>query len=152
VRLDVAVQHARAMCGPEGGEHRQPDPGGAPRRQWTVFLDHLMQGPRRHVLHDDPRPRLGVHDVVDLHDVGMVELGRSPGLAERAVAQFVALGLGQPVRRDDLLDRHVTVQHLIAGEPDPAHPAAADRLQQAVPAGNPHRPQTASPSSAPRSR
>ena len=40
--------------------------------------------------------------------------------------------VGEPGRRHDLLDRDVAVQHLVARQPDPAHAAGADQVEQPV--------------------
>ena len=53
----------------------------------------------------------------------MVEPGRGTRLPQGPRAQLGPLVVGQPGRRNHLLDRHLAVQHLVAGPPDPAHAA-----------------------------
>ena len=138
VRLDVAVQHAGPVRGGQRVQHGEADPGGGDRRVGPVLVDHLVQGAGRHVLHHDPRQVLGVHDVVDPDHVRMVEPAGAARLTQRAVAQPGLLVVGHPVRRDELLDGDVPVEHLVAGQPDPAHAAGTDRLEQAIPTGDEH--------------
>jgi hypothetical protein len=70
----------------------------------------------------------------------VVEPGGAAGLTERTVAEFVLLVVGQPVRRDELLDGDVAVEHFVAGHPDPAHASGADRLEETIPTGDEHQP------------
>src|SRR3990170_7521088 len=74
-------------------------------------------------LHHDVGRVLDLADVVDGDDVGMVELGgglrlmhqpRPPGSAQAGFAQY--------------LDRHVTLELLVAGAVDGGHSPAADLL------------------------
>ena len=58
------------------------------------------------------------------------------GLPQGAQLQLLALVGGQPMGRDDLLDRDVAAQHLVAGEPHPAHATGTERLDQSVPLGD----------------
>jgi hypothetical protein len=140
VRLDVAVQHARPVCGGQGVQHVEADPGGLDRHERAVLRDHLMQGAGGDVLHHDPRQVVGVHHVVDPHDVRVIQASGAPGLAERAIAQPVLLVVGHPVGRDELLHRDVSIEHFVTGHPDPAHASSADRLVETIPTGDEHPP------------
>src|SRR5213078_3412689 len=65
-------------------------------------------------------------------DIRMVHAGRRAGLPQCPLAQFQALVVGQSERQRDFLDRHVATENLVAGQPDPSHPAGANRSTEPV--------------------
>jgi hypothetical protein len=113
-------------------QYRQPDVRRAFRGERPVLLDDLVERSGPDQLHHDPRPALGPHDVVHRDHVRVIEASGGARLAQGALEHLVALGVGELQRQDDFLDRHVTVQHLVAGEPDPAHPACTYLARQPV--------------------
>ena len=134
--LDVAVHDPGPVRRAQRGEHAQADPGDLRRRLRAVLGDDLVQRPRWYVLHDDPRPRFLVDHVIDAYHVGMVQPVDRPRFAQSPGRRQVLLGGGEPGRRYDLLDRDIPAQHLVVPEPDPAHPAGAERPHQPVPLGD----------------
>jgi hypothetical protein len=62
----------------------------------------------------------------------MVHAGRGARLAQRPLAQLQPLVVGQSERQRDFLDRHVTAENLVAGQPDAAHAAGANRTTEPV--------------------
>src|SRR4051812_49302607 len=68
----------------------------------------------------------------------MVEPGRAAGFPQRTVLEPGFFLVAHPVRRYEFLDRHVPVEHLVAGQPDSAHAAGADRLAETIPTGDAH--------------
>jgi len=79
-------------------------------------------------LHDEVRRRVLPAEVVDAHDVAVVDLRHGPRLGHE-----VALERGTPGRfGTDQLDRDVTLELLVAAEQDHAHRAAAELSHHAV--------------------
>src|SRR5205814_8111529 len=76
--------------------------------------------------------------VVEPPEVRVGPAGGGARLAEGTPAQLFALVFGEADGEDDLLDRHLAVQDLVVGLPDPAHAADAQRGAKPVPSGNPH--------------
>ena len=68
--------------------------------------------------------------------VAVRQPGRDPALAHRALTDRVGGILAQPFGGDHLLDGHLAVEELIAGQPHRAHAATTDPGQQAVSPGN----------------
>jgi hypothetical protein len=129
------VHHAGAVGGAQGTEDLESDvdnPGGW---QGAVLVDHLVQRPRRHVLHDDPRMHVGADDVVDADDAGVAEPCGRARLAQGTGAHLVALLRSQARRQHDLFDGDVPVQHLVSRQPDAAHAALAERPDKSVALG-----------------
>ena len=58
------------------------------------------------------------------------------GLAQRPFPHLLTLFGGQSRRRDQLLDRHLTVQDLVVRLPDTAHATLTERLHEPVPVGD----------------
>ncbi|PRX21541.1 hypothetical protein CLV67_106321 [Actinoplanes italicus] len=140
VRFHVTMEDTGSVRGGERVEHGQADSCGDRRLVRPVFIEDLMERTGRHVLHDDPGQALGVHDVVDPDHVRMVETSGAACLTEGPSMHAVLFSIGHPRGRHDFLDGHVAVQHLVPGQPDPAHPAGADRFQKAVPVCDEHLP------------
>ena len=123
------------MRGAQGARDLAADLGGAGGRQRAALVQDLLEGPGPHQLHDDPRPVVLVHDVVDGHDARVAQRRRGAGLPQRPAVPVGALLVAQPVREDHLLDRHVAAEGLVAGAPHGAHGSAPDHGLEPVPAG-----------------
>jgi len=98
--------------------------------------DLRAQRPAGDELHHDPRCAVMLYYVMDGDYPGMVQPRRGPRLPHRAGNQFTALGRRQLPRQQHLLDRHLTVEHLVVTAPYPPHAALADRLGQQVSPAN----------------
>jgi len=86
-------------------------------------------------LHDYPRPPAVLNDVIHANDVQVIKPSRRAGLAKTTLPELIPLPGAELWRPEDLLDRHVPVEELVAGQPDKAHPATADDSPQPVPPG-----------------
>ena len=100
----------------------------SPGRRPPPSVDELGEVGADHVLHDQPLLLALADEVEDGHDVRVVEPGRESRLA---------LGAHQPWRvpageEPDALERDLAPEQLVAGQPDGAHPALADLVQQDV--------------------
>jgi hypothetical protein len=126
-RFDVVVDDAGPVGRLQGVNQVQPDPGRRRRRQRPRPLDQLTQGRRRHQLHDQEQPPVGLDHVVEGDDPRMVEPGRGPGLPQRPLPQRRPAGAGGPGRQLDLLDGHRAAEQDVVGPPHRAHPAPAQR-------------------------
>ncbi|GAA1404173.1 hypothetical protein GCM10009639_49860 [Kitasatospora putterlickiae] len=133
--LDVAVLDAGRVRGAQRGEHTAADPGGLGDGERAAG-DPVGEAAAGDQFHDQPGVGVpgGVDDVVDHRDVRVLEAGERAGLAQHALAQFVGgggVGRGhRRVRRADLLERDLAVQHGVAGAPDQSHAPAAEAFQQ----------------------
>ena len=81
----------------------------------------------------DQRSAVIVGDIMDGDDPRMVEASRRAGLPQHPPDQQIPLLGHQAVGQQDLLDRHLAIEDLVAGSPHPAHPTLADRLDQPIP-------------------
>ncbi len=129
VRLDIAVKDSRrvdvAKRGEElGGERRRVDR--------LAARDPLGERAAIDVLHHQIGALAGV-EVVDADEVRVLKARRQGGLAPEA-AQELAIA-GDRVGED--LDRDLSVEALVGGEPDRGHPAAPDRSLEPVAAPEP---------------
>ena len=80
------------------------------------------------VLHDDEVAALGLGDLVDMADVGVVERRRRPGLADETLVRlFVPLHFGRKELQCD-----AAVERCVLGQEYLAHAAPADLLEDAV--------------------
>jgi hypothetical protein len=87
------------------------------------------------VLHHDPdRPSAAITSYT-CTTLGWFRPRRGAGLPQRAALHRVAFVVGAIRRQDDLLDRHIALEHVVVGEPDPAHAARAQRGAQPVATG-----------------
>lgn len=84
----------------QGRDQFEPDTGRGGRVERSVLDHELFEGAARDEFHDDPQPLALVHDVVDAHDVGMVDPSRGPGFAQGAFAA------GSGVLRIESVDPH----------------------------------------------
>ncbi len=83
-RLDVAVLQALGVGHAEGLQHVGPDPGGMRGRHGAELAYGLGQRAAPQQLHDQPRPVLLDHDVVQRHDAGMAQPRGGLRLAHRS--------------------------------------------------------------------
>ena len=128
--LEVAMDDAAAM----GGVERLG--------QLVRDVDHLAHGQQRaarggvqrlalDVLHHDEDAAVGVADLVDLADEGMIERGGGERLAPQPLARDgVRLGRGR-----QQLDGDAALEARVLGEKHLAHAAGAERREDAVAAG-----------------
>ncbi len=123
------------MRGPQRGQYPKPDPGRLPTVDQAGFPGRVGEGRTADVLHDDPRAVVVVEDVVDGDDPGMRDPGRGPGLCLGPLVQHGPVGLGDVTAQGQLFHRDGPVQHFVVRAPHPAHPAAADGLNQPVAPG-----------------
>jgi len=124
------------LGGAQRRQHGEPDLRHPPGRQRAVLLHHVVQGAGPDQLHHDPGPALVLQDVIDRDHVRVAQPAAGAGLAHRALVELGPLLDRHVLREHDLLDRDVPMKHLIAGEPDPTHPAAADEARQPVAIGD----------------
>jgi len=118
------------------GEQLAADLGRALRGQRAVLGHDVPQRPGGHEFHHDPRPPAVFHDVVDRDHVRVAEPRRGPGLPQGALPEHGTLRLGDVEGRRDLLDRYLTVEQLVGGQPHRAHAATAEFPDQPVPPGD----------------
>jgi hypothetical protein len=137
--LDVAVQDARRVCRAQRAEHVPAHACGFRRREHTV-AEPPVQRHATDQLHDDPRVRRvrRLDDLVDRHDVRVLQPGERAGLAHDALPllgrQRGVVLEQHGVGRAHLLDGDLAVQAHIAGAPHRPHPTATQPLQQLEPA------------------
>ena len=103
-------------------------PDGLLDGQRAALLDEAVERPALDVLHDDEVELVGLADVVDADDVGMVQGGGGAALAVEPLQGADVLDL---VRREDL-QRDLPLQTRMLREVDRAHAALAERAEQAV--------------------
>ena len=75
-------------------------------------------------------------NVVNRDHVRVAEPRRGTGLPQHALPEDGTLRLGDVEGRRDLLDRYLTVEQLVGGQPHRAHAAAAELPEQPVPPGD----------------
>ncbi len=134
--FDIAVHHARAVCGGEGGGHLRADVGGLGDGQGAALVENGGEAARGQVLHHQHGLCAVVGDVVDRDRVRVLEPGRDPSLAEGALPRPVRLGVVQPRGQQELLHRDGAVQPDVEGAPDDSHRAAADAVVEPVSPGD----------------
>jgi hypothetical protein len=128
VRLDVAVDHAAAVCELERlqGLHGVAD--GLRLGQRRALGDLLLERRPLDVLHRDVVGALGLAAVIDGDDVGMAEAGRGRRLAAEPLHEAGVAGVA--VGQD--LDRHPAMQGLVLRQVDVRHAAGSDPAFQPV--------------------
>jgi hypothetical protein len=130
--LDVAVQYARGVRGPQRAQHPQPDSRGLPGLDAPGLLDLVGERAALDQLHHDPRAAVVLQYVVHGDDGRVVDprgrarLGPGPGEQHGLVA------VGHVERGRQLLDGDGPVQHLVVRTPHPAHAATADGVDEPV--------------------
>ena len=93
-----------------------------------AFADLLAQRPAFQEGHDDERPPVGLVDLVNGADVGMVERGGGLGFALEALAAFV---VAEQVRREEF-EGDGPVEFRVCGFVHHAHPAFTELVGDAV--------------------
>ena len=121
-RLDVAVDEILLVRRVERlgdlGEELDRSLGG----ERTVLGNELREVVALDVAHGEEEDTAIFARLVDGDDVGMVERGRDPRLAQEALAEALVLGeLG-----GDHLERDLAPETLLLGAVDRTHPSAAD--------------------------
>nr|WP_246598264.1 hypothetical protein [Nocardia tengchongensis] len=82
------MQHTLAVRVIQRGPDVATD-GQRPIRRNTVQFSGIRS---IHILHGDPEPVLGDAAIVDLHDIGMVEVGRDIGFTLEPLPYLVVVG------------------------------------------------------------
>ncbi len=129
--LDVPVQDAPRVDLPQRRDETEPDPGRLAGAEGPLLREDPLQGTARDQLHDDPQAFALVDHVVDPYDVGVVDPGRGPGLAQGAFAARPAV-LGVMAVDPHFLDGDLPVEYFVGGSPHPPHSPLADTLDQAI--------------------
>jgi hypothetical protein len=125
--LQIAVNDAGGMCfrqriGDLDGTFQcfiEPQP---------LAPDHLVERFARHVFHGDEVDAVGLRDVVDVNDVGMVKSGYCLGLLYEPP---LSLGIGDFLGRQNL-DGDEPVQVRVPGLVHHAHSAVAERFDDMI--------------------
>src|SRR5262249_25285285 len=126
-RLQVPVDHA-ALVGVLHRPRQRLDQLGRLARRRRAGGKAVVQAAALHVGHREVRRPLVLADLVDRHDVRVVQLRRRLGLA----AEALPLRLAGQLAVEDHLHRDGAVEADLAGLPDHAHAAAGDLLQKLV--------------------
>jgi hypothetical protein len=127
-RLDVAVHQPLSVRGRQRCAHLHPKLGSPPGRQPALVGQQLGQALAGHILHHQI-VLSGIRAAVEHgHDVGMAEAGRAAGLTPEPLHEHRVLGIG----RAEHLDRHLPLQHPVAGQVHPGHPAHPQQRAQPV--------------------
>jgi hypothetical protein len=123
------VDHAAVAVGEaERGGDVGGDLRGAVGVEPALVRDQLGQALALDVLHDDEVRAVGLAPVVDADDVGVVQRRGRLGLAPEPLDEA---GVGGQ-RREQHLDRHGPVEHLVTGQVDLGHAAAPEPPVQLV--------------------
>jgi hypothetical protein len=120
------VQDAGAVRRPERGQDTEAHLSGLRGRQRPVFDDHIAQRTVRNKLHHEPWLAVFLDDVVDGDHVRVAEPRGHLGFPQGATARDLPFPRVQQRGPDDLLDRDIAAQQLVACPPDDSHPAPAD--------------------------
>jgi hypothetical protein len=129
--LDVPVQHASRVHLAQRGDQSEPDPCRAARAQRPVLRQDPVQGAAVDQFHHDPQAFALVHHVVHAHDVGVVDPGRGPGLAQGAFAAGPGVLLVHAVYAH-FLDGDLPVEDFVGGPPHPPHSPLTNAFDQPV--------------------
>ncbi len=144
-RLDVPVDDAGPVRGLQRGQHLQRQAQGLQDGQRAAPLQHRAQRLAGDQFHDQVGDRAGGGsgrrapgrhvlgrpagaEVVHADDAGVPQPGHHPGLVVEPLREA---GFVQQRGFQDL-DSHPAVEHLVLGEPDIAHRAAAEPFAQPV--------------------
>jgi hypothetical protein len=127
------VQDVLLVCSLQRGQHLEADRRCALRAERSLRLQLVMQRSRRQQLRDDPRAAVYLNQVKNLDHVPVGDLGGYPRFPGGVAAGGPLIPGRESVRPDQLLDRHVALDALVAGAPDDPHAAAADDLDEPVP-------------------
>jgi hypothetical protein len=125
IGLEVTVHDPGRMRVGEGIGHDRTDLCHPSPIKFPSTGDGLSEGLTGDELHDDPGLPVMRNHVVDRNDAWVIQSCRSPRLAHGPLDKIITLTCGEVVGQHDLLDRHFTVQQLIAPTPHPAHATLA---------------------------
>ena len=128
VGLDVAVDQAVVERVVEGPADLGDDVDRAALVDRATPLEQFADGGSVDELHGEIMNVVGLADVDPLDDVGVVELGHRPGLAQEPLPEPV---VGSVLGRE-ALDRHDPVHRYLQGLVDGAHGALADLADDLV--------------------
>jgi hypothetical protein len=132
--LEIAVDDASPVGGVERRRDLAQDPQRVLGRQATEALEARVEGLALEELHDDVGAAVGVvAEVEDLHDAGIGDRGRGPGLVEEPLDDVL---VGRQ-RRLQHLDRGAASEQRVLGQVDRAHAALPELLDDAVRAEHP---------------
>jgi hypothetical protein len=134
--LHVAVLDAVAVRGGQRGGGVAPDAGHLTGWQRALLGDDGREAAGGEVLHDQPRPAVLLHHVVDADGVRVLQARGEAGLAHGPGLRAVHLGVVEAVQCEQLLGRDKAVELLVVGLPDDSHRALADLLLQLVAASD----------------
>ncbi len=134
-RLDVAVQHARAVGGGQRVHDLGADVGHLVRVEGAALAQHVVQGGAVDQFHDDQRASVDLGDVVHGHDSGVPDPGGRAGLALHPHPQALEFGAVGVDVGAQFLDGDLAAEDLVGGPPDHAHAAAAQLGQDPVAPG-----------------
>ena len=127
-RFQVEVQDAEPVRVVDGFGHAAHQHGGVLRRQRATRVDALGEALPAHQRHRE-EIQFGVRaDLVDRHDVGMLQARRTLRLAGEARDE---VGRGPRSGREQL-QRHIAVERTLAGAIDHAHAALTELFEQFV--------------------
>ena len=123
----------------EGGQHLEAEGDGLLDRQRIgpvavgppPVLQHLLEAHAVDVLHDDVAVAVVLDEVVDLDDVGVLDLGEEAALGEGDGHGVLVAAVEQPLEDDPTLGHEV-----VAGEVDPAQSAVGEAADDLVLAGD----------------
>ncbi|GAA3145391.1 hypothetical protein GCM10020001_080620 [Nonomuraea salmonea] len=134
-RLDVAVLQALGVGDHQRLEHVGAHPGRVVGGHGAEVAYGVAQRAAPQQLHDQPRPVLLDHHVVQGHDAGVAQPRGGLRLAHRPRHRFGALFVRHALGQRELLDRDIALKHLVPGQPHLPHATGAQRAQQGVAAG-----------------
>ncbi len=119
------MDHAQGVGKGEGLHQGQGDPQIGLRRQDPALgRQPGVQGQPLKEFHDDGGAAVLVHDVADLDDPGVLEVGLDPGLVQEALAQHQVL----LVLLRQHLDGHGVAKPQVVTPVDPGHAPLANEL------------------------
>jgi hypothetical protein len=129
VRRDVAMDDAGGVDRPQPPQRLDAQPDGGGDRERPALAQPIPDVLALDVLPDHVEAAVGqAGEVVEDGDVGVLDLGRQPGLADEALLRY---GIGGQVLAQDL-DHPQLLQVDVAHEVDLAHAAAGEALDHLV--------------------
>ena len=127
-RFDVAVDEVASMRGIEPVRRLLEDVQRPPNPQRAVSPDQDLEIAALDVAHGDEELTLGLAGIEDRHHVRVIELGRPPRLALKAVA----VGLIVAEHRSEQLQRDAAAEAHVLGQVHDAHTAAPEERLDAI--------------------
>jgi hypothetical protein len=129
--FDVAVQYAPGVHLAQRGDQAEADPGRLAGAQRPLLGHDPLQGAAGDQLHDDPQPVALVDHVVDADDVGVVDAGRGPRLAQGALTARAGVLRVESVD-PHFLDGDFPVEYFVCGAPHPPHSPLAYAFDEPI--------------------